>query len=394
MTSHKLVMRFGAAALLLPLCSLLLTGCWDRTELNDMAFALSTAIDKEPDGSYRVAYMLPLPGQMGGGSGGGGGTGGKESYYIDSETGATIREAADKLQKRLSRQLFVSHSRTVLIGEELAKEGISELFDTIPRLPESRLSAFMVVTKGPAWKLLGAKPKLERFPAESVRELAKAPGAMKENAKDVAVALSLNSDPVIIYMGRKQSEKGDEPSQEIEVLGYAQMKGDKLVGIFNTEMTRGLMWLRTAVKPYNVTLLDPQSRKSLVVLVSHGTTHITTELEGSSVTVHIELEASAKVRENYSDLDMNETADIHKVESLLSNQIKTNVKQTIAQMQSRGTDSAHIGNYVWRKFPAAWYDRIEPQWHQVFKNAKFDVQVKTSITDVGLINRNATKRSY
>jgi spore germination protein KC/spore germination protein len=394
MTPYKLVLRLGAAALLLPLCSLLLTGCWDRTEINDMAFALSSSFDKESDGSYRVAYMLPLPGQMGGAGGGGGGTGGKESYYIDSETGTTIHEAANKLQKRLSRHLFVSHSRTVLIGEELAKEGITELFDTIPRLPESRLSTFMVVTKGPAWKLLGAKPKLERFSAEAIRELAKAPGEMKVNAKDVAVALSMNSDPVIIYMGRKQSEKGGEPSQEIEVLGYAQMKGDKLVGIYDTKLTEGLMWLRQAVKPYAVTLIDPKSRKSLVVLVSHGTAHITPALEGGNVLIYLELEASAKVRENYSELDMNETADIHTVESMLSEQIKKNVEQTIAQMQSRGTDSAQIGNFVWRKFPAAWYDRLESQWHQAFGTAKFDVQVKAGITDVGLINRNATKRSY
>ncbi|TXK73213.1 Ger(x)C family spore germination protein, partial [Paenibacillus sp. N3.4] len=43
----------------------LLTGCWDRTETNDIAFVLTSAIDLEDDGRYRISYMLPLPGSMG-----------------------------------------------------------------------------------------------------------------------------------------------------------------------------------------------------------------------------------------------------------------------------------------------------------------------------------------
>ena len=70
------------------------TGCWDRTETNDIAFVLTSSVDLEEDGKYRVAYMLPLPGSMGGASGGGGGTAGGKSYYIDSEVGTTLRDAA------------------------------------------------------------------------------------------------------------------------------------------------------------------------------------------------------------------------------------------------------------------------------------------------------------
>ncbi|UJF34245.1 hypothetical protein L0M14_03155 [Paenibacillus hexagrammi] len=104
---------------------LLLTGCWDRIETNDVAFVLSSSVDLEDDGKYRVSYLVPLPGSMGGASGGGGGTSGNNSYYIDSETGATMREATSKLQKRMSRKLFLSHRRTIIIGEEMAKRELA-----------------------------------------------------------------------------------------------------------------------------------------------------------------------------------------------------------------------------------------------------------------------------
>ncbi|MGO4269160.1 Ger(x)C family spore germination protein, partial [Paenibacillus sp. TAF58] len=126
----------------------MLTGCWDRTETNDIAFVLTSSIDLEDDGKYRVTYMLPLPGSMGGASGGGGGTSGGKSYYIDSEVGATIREATSRLQMRMSRRLFLSHRRTIVLGEKLAKSGISIMFDEAARTPESRLTSFLVVAKG------------------------------------------------------------------------------------------------------------------------------------------------------------------------------------------------------------------------------------------------------
>ncbi|MFC0213280.1 Ger(x)C family spore germination protein [Paenibacillus chartarius] len=387
-------LRRGLSAFLLTAASLLLTGCWDRVEINDMAFALTSALDKEPDGSYRVTYMFPLPGQMGGGGGGGGGTGGgTESYYIDSETGPSIRDASSKLQQRMSRLLFISHRRTIVVGEELAKEGISDLFDSVPRMPESRLSAYFIVSKGPAWKLINAKPKFERFPAETIRELSKSPGAMNVNAKNVAMALSFDSDPIIIYMGEKASEKASVVSKEIQVLGYAQFKGDKMVGVYEGSATQGLMWLRDEVKSYSVTLKDPKEQKPIVVQVERGSTNIIPHIKGDDISISIDLDIRAKVRENFSSLDMNKTADLHTVESLLSAQVKTSVEQVIAQMQKKSADSAQFGQMIWRHYPAIWNAKLEDQWDEQFPKVKFTVSAKSGITEVGLINQNVTKRS-
>lgn len=386
--------RAALLAVLWPVLALLLSGCWDRTELNDLAFAMSSAIDKEPDGTYRVTYLFPLPGQMGGASGGGGGTGGKESYYIDSDTGRTIRDASSNLQRRMSRRLFISHRRTILIGEEVAREGIAELLDSVPRLPESRLSTFFVVTKGPAWKLLNTNPKFERFPVEAIRELAKADGTMSINAKDVAVSLSFNNDPIIIYMGEKPSQGSAKTSREVAVLGYAQFKKEKMVGVYDEHLTQGLKWLRHNVQTYSVTVESPEDGKPVTLDVNRGNSRISPKLEGSSVVFNLDLEAHAKVRENLSRLDMNKTEDLRVAEKAVSDKIKQSVQDTIQAMQKKKTDSADLGNLVRSRFPAQWTSRLEPDWSERFAKAKFNVQVKANITEVGLINQNVIRRSY
>src|SRR5690606_14741135 len=104
-------------------------GCWDRIEINDVAFVLATALDKEDDGSYRYSALIPLPGQMGGTQGGGGGTGGSGPYYIESEVGRNFSDAQNKLQKRMARNIFHDHRRVIVISEAIAEESLLPLFD-------------------------------------------------------------------------------------------------------------------------------------------------------------------------------------------------------------------------------------------------------------------------
>ena len=60
------------AILVLILCAALLTGCWDREEINDVAFVIGIAVDKEGD-EYRSSLQIALPGQAGASGSEGGG---------------------------------------------------------------------------------------------------------------------------------------------------------------------------------------------------------------------------------------------------------------------------------------------------------------------------------
>jgi spore germination protein KC len=380
-------MRLLIAILLL---SLLLSGCWDRTETNDLAFVLTSAVDLEEDGKYRVSYLLPLPGQMGGASGGGGGTGGAQSYYIDSEIGKTLRDATYQLQKRIPRKLFLSHRRTVVVGEEVAKKGITQLFDDVPRLPESRLSTYLIVTKGKGYELLNTKPKFERFPAEAIRELARPPQTMPLSTKDVGIALSFHSDPIMAYLEKRKSEKGKEPTNEVEIVGYGQFLNDRMVGIYKEEAAIGLLWLKNKQMKHMETF-PIQDDKNMTILVTSGTGEIRPELHNEQVTFHVRINVTGKVREDSSEQDLNQSAVIHLVEDKFAEHAKQTVEAAIKQMQREGTDSAQLGLLVWRKYPYAWKHGLETNWRDTFKKANFQIEAEASITETGLINQNVLK---
>ncbi|UKS25106.1 Ger(x)C family spore germination protein [Paenibacillus sp. HWE-109] len=382
---HRLLL-----AILGALVCLSLTGCWDRTETNDIAFVLTSSVDLEDDGRYRVSYMLPLPGSMGGASGGGGGTSGGKSYYIDSDTGVTLREANEKLQKRMSRRIFLSHRRTIVIGEQFAKAGIAALFDTVPRSPESRMTSFLVVTKGKGYDLLNTEPKFERFPAEVIRELTKSRQSMATSTKDIGMTLSFNSDPVLSYFQPKEGQAAKEPSHEIQMLGYGQFKGDRLIGIYRNHEADGLLWLRNQVREHLITFaLLPG--KDISIQVTNGQTQIRPKLQGDQVIFQVIVDAIGTVREDESNQDLNKSETLHKVEQKFAEQVKKSIEASIQQMQKAGTDSAQLGLIVWRNQPNAWRNNFEAKWEEMFKEAKFVITVNASIPETGLINNNVIK---
>ncbi|MCD1259570.1 Ger(x)C family spore germination protein [Paenibacillus athensensis] len=388
MDRGKRYRRIGSV-LILPVL-LLLGGCWDRIETNDIAFVLISSVDLEDDGQVRVSYLVPLPGQLGGSSGGGGGTSGTQSYYIDSDVGPTYLKATAKVQNRMSRKLILSHRRTLVIGEAMARRGISDLFDAVPRAPESRLTTYLVVAKGKGYDLLNTNPRFERFPAEAIRELTKGPRTMPQSTKDVAMALTFRSDPIMTYLEPVSSQIGLKKSTEVQFTGYAQFLHDRMIGVYREEEADGLMWLSNNTKQF---LLDFPLKpgQDISVQITEGRTSIKPVVKDGQVSFNVEVEAVGIVREDESQQDLNEPKLLHKVEDKLAEQIKKSVQATLKQMQAKGTDSAHLGMIVWHKYPALWKQELEPRWRELFSQAEVHIKVRASISETGLINQNVTK---
>ncbi|WP_284642227.1 Ger(x)C family spore germination protein [Paenibacillus silviterrae] len=376
---------------LLVMCVMLLPGCWDRTEINDMAFILASSVDLEQDGKVRFSVLVPLPGQMGGATGGGGGTGGEKSYYIDSETGVTIREAQGKLQQRMPRRMFLAHRRVFLVSEDFARKGIKDLYDTLPRTPESRLSGYMVVTKGPAHKMLLATPKFERFPSEAIRELAKGPYIMNISMKNVGVALAApGSDPIAAYMEVKESEKSEKTSKEVNVLGFAMFKGDKMVGTLESDVASGLAWLMNQRIVAPITLkLEDQAAISLRIYNTESNMNV--KIQEGKLKYQLEVLVRAKMMENWSSYDLSQTSPTKKVENALAEHIKNSIQDALSKSIKQQSDPAQLGNALFRSYPALWEQSYAKTWPAPLQDAEFDINVKTVIAENGLIHQNIVK---
>lgn len=370
---------------------LFMTGCWDRIEINDVAIIIATAIDLEDD-MYRVTVQLPLPGPIGDVNGGGGGTGGEENHYIDSATGRTLMEAIQTLQARMSRTLFSAHRRVIVVGETLARErGISELFDLIARNPENRLTTYMVISKGPGWQLLQMEPKLERFSGEALRELAKSRGVIPTNLKDIAQSMNMaGKEGIALYVGAKESEKTLSASHELEVIGYAQFREDKMIDYFDDKTSSGLKYLRSDQVEQTITF--PWQNSHASVRIEETNIKIRPILQDGELEFRIEGKIEGYLFEDLTDVDMRLQRSMRKLNEETAKQIEQAIRSSIRKVIDNQADSIGFGRILSRKYPRQWEDRYKADWPEPLKNAQFTVSIETEIDRLGRMTNNITDK--
>lgn len=292
-------------ALLLPL---LLTGCWDRREIVDLAIVSVVGLDLAKQGGIELTVQLPVPQEIpgpvatGGGSGGGGRSDPRQPpVLLLTSTGRTVQDAADRLQERLSRQLFWAHNVAVVLGEDLARQGILPILDFFTRQRETRLRTLVLVARGRARDVLNAVPRLDVLPSEGIRETVAFRLGPEIDLRDMAqMLIAEGTDPIatlveVVYptplsppppdagggdpgggggqggparpggpgsQGGSRREPPPEPPQprgqfvgRMRVAGTAVFKGDRLVGFLDDRETRGLLWVRDEVEVGGTTLL-------------------------------------------------------------------------------------------------------------------------------------------
>ena len=272
--------------LLLIVCGsiLLLSGCWDRVEINDLAIVTAAAIDKKDSNHFELTVQVFLPKALssGGGQSGGGSSAGAITI-VTSEKGINLADALSRLQGSLPRRVFWGQCKVFIFGEEVAKEGIQKHMDFLLRHPQIRERAYLFVGEGKAKQYLEVTPKLERTSSEVIREQAKARIGMDVTMKDLDEMLIGKTNaaalPYLKMVKHKQNPK--EPINIPKIFGTAIFRKDQMVGTITERETRGVIWLKNKIKGYTVNVkpektagdvsLDPVSaRVKLIPKIQNG----------------------------------------------------------------------------------------------------------------------------
>jgi spore germination protein KC len=367
---------------------LLLSGCWDRREINDVAFVVASAVDREGK-QYRATLQIALPGQMGrvGGKGGGGGTAGRRPYLIDSVVASSVREANDRQQKALSRQLYFAHRRVFLLGEETARTGIESVVDVLARVPQNRLSSYVLVTEGPARDVLAADAPMEQFPAEMAREMAIAASSSPQTLKTVVEALIAEGrDPFTPLIGIRRTDPGPsrEPETLLELKGLAVFRGDRLAGFLKEKRAMGMLWALGQTRAPTLEFPSPSGDGFMSVQFREQTAAMTPTVQGERITVHLVLRARGTLVENNSRYALGSDRNLARFEENVNREVASMVTETVKQLQALGSDPLGIGDLVHRRYPQVWH-RIGRNWETRYPEVKFVVESRVRLINPGAL---------
>ncbi|WP_270394003.1 Ger(x)C family spore germination protein [Bacillus paranthracis] len=381
MSLHK------ALSMILVVSLCFLTGCWDRTELNDLAIELGWGLDQAKNNKVEISAQFIIPSKMGMGQSGRSNTG--KSVFIESGIGKDTHEAVQMMQTKMSREIFRGHQRVILIGEKMAKNGLASVLDAYSRDPDIRLRADAFVIKGhTAKEFLKASIPLESIPAL---------GALKEHMQIEALGdmsllhflIASTSDgitPILPVIKLNVShKKGKTEVKGFQIVGGAIFNNDfKLVGYLNMQEWLTTLWIVNRLSKQTVTASASKGNGSASLYMTKINRKIIPTIQGNTIKCDIVFSGEGTIQENNTNLDLTQPKNITLLEHVLEKQSEKQALQTIKKVQKQyGTDIFGFGEAIHRKYPSEWKG-LKKNWSKQFRNVQVSVHTKLTIRRVGL----------
>lgn len=268
-------------ALMLIVSLLFTAGCWDREELEELAYVLAMGIDYLPaEDKIEVTTAIIRPLNVAGGEQGG--QGDMETFRLITTKGDTLSTAIEQQNAFLARRLYFAHNEVVIIGENLARRGLHPVLDRFVRERDLRMDIQFFVTSEAAKELMHAGAKIEEgMPLLLARWRERKDGQVLAPVVELRVfiknLLNAGISPVLPRLSTREEVPISPQEAEItgdgedlviypKVLGTAVFKGDKLAGFLNDDETNGLLYVQEDITDVTEVIEDPLGNPGEVVI--------------------------------------------------------------------------------------------------------------------------------
>ncbi|WP_051290057.1 Ger(x)C family spore germination protein [Paenibacillus massiliensis] len=375
--------------------SLLLTGCWNKRELNELAIVAGLGIDKIDD-QYSVTIQVINPSAVAG-SKTGGSLAPVATYTIK---GKSLFEVFRRVTLVSPRRLYASHLRVVVIGEEAARAGIGHMLDYLSRNYLFRTDFYILVSKQTqAANIMRTLTILEKIPSNklyaSLEATSRAWGATAKVTLDELINEigTVGKDPVlgiIRIVGDKEMAGLQENTQKIQgnVLlqydGMAVFHNDKLIGWLNEEEGKAYSYITDSIRSTVEVVPCPQGEGTVTLKVLSAKSKIKGFVINNQPVGAIEVKAQADVGEvSCSSLDLTQEATIRQLEKEMEKYLKEQLEHTVQKAQETfHTDFLGMGSTIHRANPKQW-KLWKENWDHHFEQMQISVHVDVQLRGMG-----------
>jgi spore germination protein KC len=368
------------------LSTFLLTGCWSRIEINDRAFVTGIYIDKRSDRKLDLTLAFPLPNRLVSGQVGGSPSSSGNPYDAVTYSGKNITNAYMAMQADLPRKITWGHSRMIVISEEMAKDGITEILEFVARQPNVNINNTIMVTSGKARDIEYLVPALERFPSQIIRKFSSKHLTLDTTAKDFLE--TQNGDMVVSILTKKRekmlSEKGKKELW-VGTDGVALFHNNKMVGKLGTKELHGVYYLKNMAKNTDISIESPTDKGNVSLLVLQSNTKIRPSKK-EAFTFDIAVKVVDDLAESDSNIDLADEKNIHLLEKAAEKKIKDSIEAAFKSSQKMKADVFQLGAYLsWYK-PKIW-KKAKEDWSSIYHDkVKLNIVVDLKIKRYGSEN--------
>lgn len=376
------------------LCTTVLTGCWNRRELNELGIVVAAAIEKDTDSDqYVLTAEIVRPAALSKDSGGGII---KNPNELVTAKGATLFEAIRNMSKKFDREPFFSHTKVLVIDEQVAREGIIPVLHVWLNSEEIRPVLWVVISKGvPARRILSELHGIEGIQANYLASIIRDHDLNSEttvvNLLDVDTALGNDTiNPVIGVMELSEAPPlsviETNTGNGIKLVGTAVFKRDKLVGYLDAKESRGLNWITEKVKSGVIQVPSPiGGLVSIEITDAEG--KINAQMKDGKYLFTIEVKEEGNIIEKQQRIDLNQLPFLNEVNQRQQYIIEAEIRQAVDKAQKEyASDIFGFGKALYDAYPDEW-EKIKEDWPAIFPTVEYTVKVESKIRRLGLMQK-------
>ena len=396
--------------LILLLCMLLLSGCYDARGIETLAYAVALGIDKSNDNTIRLTLQFAVPSASDSSSSS---SQSSSSTIIDVDC-SSIDSGISLINSYISKKVNLSHCKAIIISETLAYEGVSDYIYTLVNSVEVRPDCYVIISRCDAYYFLSnSTPTLESVPAryyelilnsneytgftESINLADFYKSILSSTSQPVAILGGVNTEKTHLTAAEADTLDGSykadqtpiQTTNSIENMGLAVFVGDKLVGELNNIETMCHMIISSELKNATLTIHNPYDYNSNISVYIHldkNTKNKVKLVNGYPyITCNVSVGGYVLSLEDTLDLSNQETIDTlnETVSMYLEKYINSYLYKTAKDFKS---DIDDFGKYLLSSYLTL-DEWNSADWLNNYQNAFFDVNVETNLVSGYLFSR-------
>lgn len=374
--------------LVLVLNMLMITGCWNYREIENLSIVAGLAIDKRQSGSgYHLTFdTVDVSG------GAGKEKSGVKSKFFETE-GDTIFDAVRNAIKISDKKLTFADCKIVVIGSEVAESGISQVLDWLNRDSEPRNDIDLAISKEKSAQAVlvpeGITNQISSYEIDKAITsdnlfLSKSPYVKLYEANDI-----LFGDGISLALPALKVTENME-SRVTQLDGAAVFKKDKFEGFIDGSDSKFLLFATNKVRGGVLTVNKGSKSPDISLEIHKNKTKVTPICSGNTPQIKLDITMQCYIAENQTDVDYDKESQIESLESEAEKELETGVKQVVLKVQNNyDSDIFGFGNSIYQNDFEYW-QKIKPDWDKIFKNLKVDVNAEVEIENTAT-NKTRTK---
>ncbi len=366
----------------LVVCCTLLTGCWDKIEIEDRLFVLAIGLDKaegtegqDMQNKLSISFVSPVLAEIKEGSG--------PAYKTYKTTASTFTMAPSNLWDRFAKMQFFGHTRVMLFGEALMKDEklMKEINDAFQRSHDIHQSMLVFVVPGKAEDVFKVEPMYDRLLATYITGIADnstyTAKIMKQTLSEFLIKINSQKGSVII--------PGLIPmKEEVRITGAGVIKDYRLAGYLDDTEGRVQNWLMNQAQGGSI----PVKYEGTDIVFRYFTFRRKIKLdrvEAGKLYMTYDFETEGAIEEYLEGKELLDDALLKKMEKVIEKAIEESSLALIHKYQKDfKVDLIGVQDYLSKYHPEL-YKEIKKDYQQYFtEKMVLETKATVQVRRVGL----------